>query len=293
MSEEIDGSIYMLNFENDKKYIGLTTCAPDKRKNEHLSCSRKTNPKYLLHKAIKLYGEDSFEMIILEKTKNIDELKSLEVKYIQEYNTYFENGLGYNMSFGGEGNFGYRFTDEIKKKMSQIRKELIKNKPEILEKWKETMKNYWTEEKKQAMSILKKEQHKNNPEIVEKWRKSRGEWSDEERTTHSLLIKEQFKNNPERAKSISERMKIFGNSLEGKKRGEPKPFEVHRLNGEYIGTYNYPPLAVHDILNDKKLLNNITEKRLGNSIRRVLSGKRNHTYGFTFNYTETNNRQLK
>ena len=148
------------------------------------------------------------------------------------------------------------------------------------------MKNFWTEEKKQAMSILKKEQHKNNPEIVEKWRKSRGEWTDEERTNHSLLIKEQFKNDPERAKNISKRMKIFGNSLEGKKRGEPKPFDVHKLNGEYIGTYDYVPFAVNAILNEQKLLNNIVESSFAKSIRRVLSGERNHTKGMIFKYKQ-------
>ena len=160
----------------------------------------------------------------------------------------------------------------------------VKNNPEAIEKHKEFMKTYWTEEKKLAMSILKKEQHKNNQEIVEKWKKSRGEWTAVERTNHSLLIKEQFKNNPERAKEISKRMKIRTNTIEGKIRGKPKPFDVHTLTGEYIGTYNYVPIAINDILNEKKILNNISEKTLGKSIRRVLSGERNHTKGFTFKY---------
>ena len=127
-------AVYMFIFKNGKKYVGITIRNPEIRKNEHLSCSRNPKPKYLVHKAIKLHGEHSFEMIILATTDNKDELKSLEVKYIQEHNTYFENGLGYNMTLGGEGNFGYKFTDEIKLKMSQIRTELLKNNPEIVEK---------------------------------------------------------------------------------------------------------------------------------------------------------------
>jgi group I intron endonuclease len=276
--------VYILIFTNGKKYVGITTRSCEERKREHLSCSRNENPKYILHKAIKLYGENSFDMIILETTKNLNELKLLEKKYIQLHNTYFENGLGYNMSLGGEGNFGYKFTDEIKLKMSQIRKELIKNNPEILEKWKEIMKNYWTVEKKLAMSILKKEYYKNNPGAIEKWKESRGEWTDEQRTNHSLIIKEQFKNDPERAKNISKRMKIFKNTLEGKIRGNPKPFNVHKKNGEYIGTYDYVPFAVNDILNEQKLLNNIIERSFANSIRRVLSGERTHTKGMVFKY---------
>ena len=287
MTTEIDEtnySVYMFIFKNEKKYIGITTRQPEKRKNENLSCSRNSKPKYIVHKAIKLYGEESFDMIILETTKIKDELKLLEKKYIQEYNTYFENGLGYNMSYGGEGNFGYKFTDEIKLKMSQAKKEYIKNNPEIIEKWKKNIKIFWTEENKLAMSIFKKEQIKNNPEIIEKWRESRGEWSKEEKEKQSILKKEQFKNNPEFAKEISKRQKKRGNTLEGKVRGNPKPFNVYKLNDEYIGTYDYVPFAVNAILNEKKLLNNITEKTLGKSIRRVLSGERNHTKGFSFKY---------
>ena len=277
-------SVYALIFNNTKTYIGLTTRSIEIRKKEHISCSIRKNPKYLLHKAIKKYGEESFEMITLETTNNKDELKMLEKKYIKEYNSYFENEIGYNMSLGGEGNFGYKFTDEIKIKMSQIKKEMYKNNPILIEEWKQKIKKYWTNENKQKMSNLKKEQHKNNPQIVEKWRKSRGEWTEDQRIKHQLIVKNNFEKNPERAKQISERMKIFGNTLEGKIRGDPKPFNVHNLNGVYIGTYNYVPFAVNDILNEKKLLNDISEITLGKNIRRVLSGERNHTKGFMFKY---------
>ena len=135
--------------------------------------------------------------------------------------------------------------------MSLLKKEQIKNNPQIIEKWKESMKNYWTEEKKNELSLLKKEQ---------------------------------FKNNPELSKQISERQTIRGNTLEGKKRGDPKSFDVHNLNGEYIATYDFVPYAVNDLINEKKLLNDITENSLGKSIRRVLLGERNHTKGFTFKY---------
>jgi group I intron endonuclease len=196
-------SVYAFIFSNKKIYIGITIRWVEIRKKEHIYCSRKKNPKYLVHKAIKKYGEESFEMIILATTNNEDELKMLEKKYIKEYNSYFENEIGYNMSLGGEGNFGYKFTDEIKIKMSQIRKEMYKNNPQYIEEWKQKIKKYWTNEKKQDMSDLKKEQHKNNPQIVEKWRKSRGEWSDEQKIEHSLIVKENFEKNPERAKQIS------------------------------------------------------------------------------------------
>ena len=79
-------------------------------------------------------------------------------------------------------------------------------------------------------------------------------------------------------------MKIYSNTLEGKLRGNPKPFNVHKKNGEYIGTYDYVPIAVNDILNEQKLLNNIIERSFAASIRRVLSGERTHTKGMVFKY---------
>jgi len=129
-------SVYAFIFSNNKIYIGITIRNIEIRKKEHIYCSRRKTPKNLVHKAIKKYGEESFDMITLETTNNEDELKILEKKYIKEYNSYFENGIGYNMSLGGEGNFGYKFTDEIKIKMSQIKKEMYKNNPIIIEEWK-------------------------------------------------------------------------------------------------------------------------------------------------------------
>jgi hypothetical protein len=186
------------------------------------------------------------------------------------------------MTLGGEGTFGYVFTENDKLKMSQSKKEYIKNNSVYLINLQKASQNYWTIEKKEEMSMFKKEQIKNNPEITEKWRKTRGEWTIEQKKEHSRIVKEKFAENPKRANDISERMKIFAKTLEGKKRGHPQPFIVH-LNGEYIGTYDYVPYAVDDILN-KKMLINICEKSFGKSIRRVLSGERNHTKGFTFSY---------
>ena len=118
MTDKIYGIIYKISFPNGKKYIGQTRNSIKQRKGEHISCSRSNKPKYILHKAIKLYGEESFEMIEIANAINKEELNSLEIYYIKENNTYFKNGSGYNMTFGGEGNSGYVFTDEIKKKMS-------------------------------------------------------------------------------------------------------------------------------------------------------------------------------
>ncbi len=39
-------------------------------------------------------------------------LNVMEAKYIKIYNSYYISGNGYNMTLGGDGTLGYRFTDE-------------------------------------------------------------------------------------------------------------------------------------------------------------------------------------
>jgi len=62
----------------------------------------------------------------------------LEIKYIEEFNTYYLNGQEYNMTKGGDaGSWTYDITESHKEK---IRKALLGRKPnpESLEKAKET-----------------------------------------------------------------------------------------------------------------------------------------------------------
>ena len=84
MTCEIDEkkySVYMLIFTNKKKYVGLTKRNCEQRKKEHISCSRNKNPRYILHKAIKLYGTvciiNVVIAIIISRIYNIDLIESL------------------------------------------------------------------------------------------------------------------------------------------------------------------------------------------------------------------------
>lgn len=70
----------------------------------------------LLNRAYKKYGEGYFKREIIEYC-NVDELNNKEKLYIKQYNTKFPHG--YNLTDGGDGNKGLKFTKEQKQKISQ------------------------------------------------------------------------------------------------------------------------------------------------------------------------------
>lgn len=123
MSSTIDiYTVYQIkNIVNQKVYIGITTRDPESRWCEHLQLYCNHNKNFILYKSMRKHGPENFEFCILEQTDNIETLKELESKYIQEYNSYCfqENSNGYNMTLGGEGIFGYKHSDKTKEKMSR------------------------------------------------------------------------------------------------------------------------------------------------------------------------------
>lgn len=85
--------IYMsTNKVNGKKYIGMST--------------RNDNNYYgsgsLIHSAIKKYGKESFEKVILEECDSIESLSEAEVKWIKRFDAVNSDEF-YNISLGGFG----------------------------------------------------------------------------------------------------------------------------------------------------------------------------------------------
>jgi group I intron endonuclease len=110
------------NNVNGKVYIGYTQKSLDKRVVQHKSNSKKGS-HYLLHKAIQKYGVDAFhwEIIFESKDKNYL-LEKMESYFIKEYNSYFENNCGYNMTYGGQGGMTDKtHSEETKNKMKLAR----------------------------------------------------------------------------------------------------------------------------------------------------------------------------
>ena len=102
-------TVYLIeNTKNYKLYVGVTKRSVEKRwKKGH--CQKSHNVSQF-NKDIEKYGEESFDLMILEKTKSIKKARKLEKRYINRFQTY---EFGYNKSKGGElGGEKKIFSDE-------------------------------------------------------------------------------------------------------------------------------------------------------------------------------------
>ena len=110
-----------VNKINNKKYIGITKTSVNKRWGNNGS-GYKNNKQSLFYRAIKKYGWDNFDHIILYENLSQDEAYDIEVKLIKEYKTQDVN-FGYNIQQGGQfGNSGITLSEETKKKISKAHK---------------------------------------------------------------------------------------------------------------------------------------------------------------------------
>lgn len=82
-----------------KGYVGQTTLSLLERWAQHCKDARNRS-SFLLHKAIRKYGEESFELSVLEVTDILPSLCSLEIEQIKKQNT--KAPFGYNMTDGGD-----------------------------------------------------------------------------------------------------------------------------------------------------------------------------------------------
>jgi hypothetical protein len=226
----ICGSIYKIQFPNGKHYIGITTSSLKKRTSDH-KCRAKIGDKKCLYSAIRKYNMvDTLELIEIDTADTLDELCEKENGYIIEYNSYYKNGYGYNMTYGGEGVIGYVFTREDKQKMSNAQKkrfenpeEIEKNRiaqkkrfenPEEIKKNREALKKYYQEnpEAKIKMSEKMKKYYENNPEAKLKNRETLIKYNEEhpeKGEAHSKQMKQYYKNNPEARNYHGEKIKQY------------------------------------------------------------------------------------
>ena len=118
--------VYMItNRINGKRYVGITCRGYLNRFKEHIHDALSDLPirnTCILHNAIRKYGPDNFEIILLEKDIPDDIAGEKERYYIDLYKTFYEYKIGYNMTRGGGGVVDYRHTEETKRKISNTLK---------------------------------------------------------------------------------------------------------------------------------------------------------------------------
>ena len=103
---------------NGKKYIGITTNSFAERYPHGIRAHH--NPH--LRNSVKKYGQENFEVILLEKNvKDIETLCKLEMKYIEKYDTCNVD-KGYNKSLGGLGVRQIERSEEHCRNLSKAKK---------------------------------------------------------------------------------------------------------------------------------------------------------------------------
>lgn len=116
-----NSGIYMVvNMVNNKKYIGQSKNIRKRFQSHHLvDYKNENNCNYntKFYQAIRKYGIDNFEVIILKLCKE-EELDDLEIKFIKEFDT-FKNG--YNSTEGGQFWSPNIHSKEIELKRQQTR----------------------------------------------------------------------------------------------------------------------------------------------------------------------------
>lgn len=171
------GFIYAIGSPSGKWYIGQTRQELYERWKQHNHPARVEGGCRLIARAFQKYGANNMEMWILESNVHIDQLNERERALIERYGTHDPNGMGYNLTPGGEESpmmdpdvaarssrtHKTQWQDpKHRAKMSTIRKNSIKcqqhyehmrsSKPEI---------DYWSMPRAKALKHLKtnKRQH--------------------------------------------------------------------------------------------------------------------------------------
>ena len=119
---KITNLISHIKQSNDKFYIGITIQELKKRFEHHC----KQGKRHITN-AIKKYGKNNFSVEIIDKANSITELKNKEIDYIKKLKPY------YNKTLGGDGIFGYKHSEESKRKIGLASKNR-KATPETIKK---------------------------------------------------------------------------------------------------------------------------------------------------------------
>jgi group I intron endonuclease len=214
------GYIYaILNLKNQKYYVGKTTKTIEERYDSH-KISSKYGSNRLIHKALRKYSEENFEIILLEQV-NDDLLDLREKYYIIEYKSMMPSG--YNMTFGGEGG-------DTSKSLNYI----------------ESMK------KRRSFAGESNPNYGKIGELSSKFGKKYGK-----KPKISEGTKKNWDNNIERKKLASDRIKGKNNPMHGKK---PKNSIKIKLNDVIYESFNdaakYTGLSVYRVKKQGEIINN-------------------------------------
>lgn len=114
--------VYVHIFPNGKKYFGITSKKPNQRW-ENGEGYKREGSNLAVYNAIKKYGWNNIQHIILHEGLTKEEACAKEIEYIAKYKTNahkYETEYGYNLTDGGEGATGHKVPQELIDKIVAI-----------------------------------------------------------------------------------------------------------------------------------------------------------------------------
>lgn len=125
--------IYIIkNKINNGIYVGKSIKYKQRKYRHFYNLRNNRHENQHLQHSFNKYGEKNFEIKVLCECEDIDELNKKEIYYIDKYQ---KEDICYNMKSGGDGSYGYKHSEEAKKRISKAHK----GKPIHPEVWKKEL----------------------------------------------------------------------------------------------------------------------------------------------------------
>ena len=262
--------VYMHTCPNGKKYIGITSQAPERRWQKGKGYAYGSSP--YVYNAIEKYGWENIKHEILFRDLTKEEAEQKEIELIKEYKTS-QRKYGYNIDLGGSS--CGKHSEEYKIRMSNMQKEIWVKNPE----------------RRIAMSKLKTGSHLSE-ETKEKLRQANLGKKYSKEVVQKRIDKTKGTKRPQTSKILKEMWasgKLKGNT--GNTTSE-KQKAAARKNAVFAHEANRKPVVQFD-----KQGNFIAEFTCAAEAMRVLNlpnakisevckGKRKSTFGYVFKYKE-------
>lgn len=110
----------MRNRTNGMSYVGATKHRIEARLSRHWNRAFRELRDEPLANAIREFGRDAFEILILGVTESSERLAEMEREFIRQYNTMVPNG--YNLTSGGLGTPGRSWSKSNRQKQEDWRR---------------------------------------------------------------------------------------------------------------------------------------------------------------------------
>lgn len=121
---------YHLCLLNLKLYIGITKQKVERRWGKDGSGYKNDNNSLVFWNAIQKYGWNNFEHCIYASNLSEEEAKRMEILLIKLFKTNckrYGDDYGYNMTDGGDGTSGYKYTEEQREAMRHTHTHLFES----------------------------------------------------------------------------------------------------------------------------------------------------------------------